>query len=299
MRKYLIKPLFVVLLFGALSSCELINPEEDQPAYLHINKPTFTAGGNFGSDSHEIVSGWVYYNGRLLGVFDLPADLPVLHSGGTQITVEAGVVADGQRATRNNYPFYSPFTDSLNLSAGQSYEITPHFEYENFVLQPIYRDFENTDPIATPFSLNDPYSLVKKTNDPADSLYFSEGGGYFGFIQSKPDTTTTMQMVSNVSDMTLAQSGKPVYAEFNIRSTRPVDVGLAVVRNGVSEGFKSELKILPSNTWKKFYMNLENEVNHGFVSGSTPTYSLVFRSTPTGSGKDYIAIDNIRLIQFP
>src|SRR6187399_1229213 len=91
--------LLPVIAITSFSGCEIINPTEDTPAYLKINNitvnPARSSTENFGSASANVVDAWVYANGKQIGVFELPATIPILASGPVEITVLSGVYADG------------------------------------------------------------------------------------------------------------------------------------------------------------------------------------------------------------
>ena len=56
-------------------ACNLINPKEQVPTYLHLDRFTFSNPDSSytGSSSHDIPSAWVYVNDQPVGTFDLPA----------------------------------------------------------------------------------------------------------------------------------------------------------------------------------------------------------------------------------
>ena len=69
-------PYSLISLFALIfmSSCELYNPAEPTPAYIHIDKFILnTAYLTEGSNSHKITDAWVYIDDQLLGCFELPA----------------------------------------------------------------------------------------------------------------------------------------------------------------------------------------------------------------------------------
>src|SRR5688572_31891479 len=91
-----------IFLGGAFfSACEIINPTEDTPSYLKINKivldPRKNSTETYGTASNNITDAWVFVNGKLIGTFELPASIPVLESGSAKVEILPGIYGDGQK----------------------------------------------------------------------------------------------------------------------------------------------------------------------------------------------------------
>src|SRR5690348_12276879 len=76
LRNSTIACILLVLLGMSMQNCNTINPRETTPTYIHID--SFRTKPGF---SHKITAVWVYYNNSPVGVFDLPATIPVMASG--------------------------------------------------------------------------------------------------------------------------------------------------------------------------------------------------------------------------
>ena len=110
MRKfYRFDVLFLSFIFLSLSSCEIYNPSEDEPSYIHIDSISLTTDYTaYGTASHKITDAWVYVDNELIGAFELPANVPVLKSGVHNINIRPGIKLNGIAATRSYYPFFNP-----------------------------------------------------------------------------------------------------------------------------------------------------------------------------------------------
>ena len=137
------KLLYVLLSFISVLSCNVINPDEQEPSFIQIDNFAFHASSGQGSSRHNISDVWVYANDDIQGVYDVPADIPVIRSGNTKITVFAGIKNDGIGTTRIRYPFYTGYDTIVNLEAIDHHVISPHFEYVSNVLIDDERNFEN------------------------------------------------------------------------------------------------------------------------------------------------------------
>lgn len=63
---------FLLLLFKC-TSCDVINPTEDIPAYIYIADFQLNTNPNQGTSSDKITDVWVSLNNDFLGVYPLPA----------------------------------------------------------------------------------------------------------------------------------------------------------------------------------------------------------------------------------
>ena len=72
-----IKILFGFFLISFITACDIINPEEDIPAYIEILPYEYSPESG-GSSSTKITDGWIYVDGEFLGAFNLPSTIPVL-----------------------------------------------------------------------------------------------------------------------------------------------------------------------------------------------------------------------------
>ena len=66
------KRIFFVLLLVNLS-CQIIESPEKAPSFIHIDDFIFNiSNNNQGTNSEKITDAWIYVNGNLEGVYELP-----------------------------------------------------------------------------------------------------------------------------------------------------------------------------------------------------------------------------------
>src|ERR1700761_424190 len=92
LRYKLDKPFFIVRIVQlfilivsvfSISGCNVINPKEAVPTYIHVDSFRFTPA-NYelqGASTHDIRTVFAFYNNNPIGVFDLPATFPVIATG--------------------------------------------------------------------------------------------------------------------------------------------------------------------------------------------------------------------------
>ena len=98
-------PVFLLCLIY-YSSCSVLNQEEPVPSYVNIESIKLKTTPNQGSASHKITDVWVFNDTEFLGMFPLPAKIPLLLYGEQNLTLQAGIKENGIGSTQKNYPFY-------------------------------------------------------------------------------------------------------------------------------------------------------------------------------------------------
>ena len=66
---------------------------EQIPAYLYIKPFTVNAQGD--ASWHKVTEGWLYVNGDYLGSYTLPATVPILADGQSEVWLYPGVKKNG------------------------------------------------------------------------------------------------------------------------------------------------------------------------------------------------------------
>lgn len=124
---------FALVLISFIAACDVINPEEDIPAYIEILPYEYTPESG-GSSSTKITDGWIYVDGEFLGAFNLPSTIPVLRSGEVEIILDPGIKENGIVETPNIYPFYERYTETVTLTPGEEISIQPTTAYDDEIV---------------------------------------------------------------------------------------------------------------------------------------------------------------------
>ncbi len=289
--------LLPVITFISLSGCEIINPTEDTPSYIKINKftlnPTRNATETYGSASHNITDAWVFANGKRIGVFELPATIPILEKDATEISIYGGVFADGMKTARFPYAFYTPFDQKVNLIPGEVIEIQPEVKFLPNLKFPLdinedfatgRREFQVTGAGAYKLDIN---------TDVLTDFPFADGA--VGVIYANPAAAEPAIIESTFNEK-LPADGRAVFLEFDYKATLDFKVGVIVTKSGVTIRDPNFLNVLKRDSWNKIYLNLTDEVNNPDYAGAT--FKIFFEMPASSNAKDYFAIDNVRLFHF-
>lgn len=280
---------FIILLIGfsLLPSCEIINPDEEIPAYIHIPAYILTTTFDQGSASHNITDAWVYLNDDIQGVYELPVTFPVLGSGDQKLTIRPGIKINGIASTRIAYPFYTESVlnvtleptviDTLQLST--SYKTSSKFAW--------IEDFESPGLSIESLSFSDT-SLMKTSEE--DKVFEGISSGRIVL-----DETRKSYHGVSVDAFKLPGGLTPSYLELDFKTNHPFVVGL--IANG--SGSTTVLEILVLNTteeWKKVYVNTGATVSRqtGVID-----YTVYIRANlESDYAEAEILIDNLKLVHF-
>ena len=124
------KRIFFFLLLNNLS-CQIIDSPEKAPSFIHIDDFIFNiSNNNQGTNSEKITDAWIYVNGNLEGVYELPATIPLHYEGNKNLVIYPGIKRNGIAADRKKYSFYLPFDTTCNLIPDSILNILPTTTYE-------------------------------------------------------------------------------------------------------------------------------------------------------------------------
>lgn len=285
----------LVLLF-LVSACDIINPEEDIPAYIYIEKFDLTTNySSQGTDSEDITEVWIYHGIDLLGAFKLPATIPVLASGTQSIMAFPGIHDNGISALPDIYPFYTSYDLELDLLPGRVDTIYPQTTYKSnidFVLFP-QEGFEgNSNLIGEELDGNSQTRIVNSNLD----VFEGSASGRIHLDQ----TNNTIEVGSaRFTDFPSATSS--VYMELNYKSDVEFAVGLIGYDDLGNVAYSSfEKGLNPREDWTKIYFNFTEQIQLIGVSTSpVRTYHFCIHSRLRSDQTEAdIYLDNIKWLQF-
>ena len=277
----------ILAIFG--SACELINPSEEVPAFLYIEPFDFSTDfDRQGSASANITEVWVTVNGDFLGVYVLPASVPVLAAGMTNVRLEAGIHDNGIKATPNIYPYYEAFVRDIELAPNETDTLRPSTTYRPNVRFAFIEDFESGSNIFT--EQIEGQNGLTSTND----VIFE--GNQSGVI-TLSQTDNLIQLGTAQIYAGLADTSPLVYLEMNYRSDVPVVWGV----QGFDSNQAGDIVLQPGfrerSNWNKIYFDLSLLVLEGNFLG----HRIVLQAAiPSGSSLEQatVYLDNIKLVHF-
>lgn len=284
---------FLAFLLAMLfSACGLFDPEEPLPAYLVIPELEFTTDyPTEGTDSHRITEVWVFANARMVGAYELPAEVPILEEGPTDIQIFSGIKNNGIAGIRITYPFYTTHDEVLDLAPLKKDTIIPQFVYRDNATIELVDDFE----AANVFALDqNAQGSMERIGD--ESIVF-EGNRSLQVSLSVDEGVG--RIITNEQQYELP-SNRQSWLEMNYRSDNSFAVGLMV--DNLSGRQKETILILNPTInnpniadWNKIYVDL-NSVTTIYQNA---TYELFFEIVKDqGNSEANVWLDNIKIVYF-
>ena len=285
--KYKLLFFFLIGLWGCKDQPEQI------PAYLHIKPFEVDAQGD--ASWHKITEGWLYVNGEYLGAYSLPALVPVLAEGQSEVIVFPGVKENGILSTPNIYPLLKRWeSKTVALVAGQTTDIQPATTYETGTIYPFgfgRGDFDGGSSIV----------FENRDDDEFTSYSLDTDGAFAGkSILMQMDTAHPLIEIASEQVTGLPTSGSPeVWLELHYQCDMTLFLFLLYSDANGSEAPQAVIGINPSASWNKIYINLTNALTFS----QADTYRLFFRAPlPKDNMGNFsqlngtVRIDNIRLL---
>jgi len=281
------------LLVPALAFYSCKDQPEQIPAYLRLEPFTVNAPG--GAGWQKITDGWLYVNGEFLGAYTLPATVPVLAEGDSDIWLFPGVKENGILETPNIYDFLERFSQKKNLSPAQTTLIQPETRYK-------------TDAIfawaADRTSFDGPSSLVleNRDTDTSNTFELTSVGAFAGLsvkIAVNKDHPT-LEIITEQADLPV-NGNQQVWLELHYRNDVPFVLYLIGTTGSSPETILPIYRFNAVENWNKVYMNLTQFM----VQSGEAKHRLLFQTLlPRGSDGNYtkdagtVYLDNIKLVHF-
>ncbi|MDI9319269.1 MAG: hypothetical protein QM530_02230 [Phycisphaerales bacterium] len=283
--------LSLIVLF-AFSGCNLINPKEQTPTYIHLEPFTFSNPDSniTGSSSHDIPSAKITIDDKTIGTFDLPCTVPVIMSQTGKLSVIPMVTNQGIKSYVVQYPFYKNDFTTLTFNPGKIQNFSPITRYWSDLTSATFRMKNNFEEGLYFKNLGGDTTMVVE-KDP--SLVFE--GKNCGAIYINAPKKSSESISQNYFE--ISNYNNDCYLELDYKSTIPFQIGLQGENTSGSVAGEYLLGLFPKSNWGKIYLSLSNFVN---TYKTYPKYYLKFRVSLDESNSKYtdgyVLIDNIKVI---
>tara|TARA_B110000093_G_scaffold90099_1_gene97505 strand:+ start:2320 stop:3201 length:882 start_codon:yes stop_codon:yes gene_type:complete len=287
---YLFGVLFSGLFTVLSSGCGLWDDKMVEPHTIIVPSFNLTTYEDEGTDSNNIAEVWVYSETDVLGVFPLPATIPVLQENGedvVHITLLPGVRVNGISSTRKPYPFYEVLELDVNYVPGGVDTVEFHSNYVSGVEVVLAENFESANRFQASSTST---AEVVRTFDPA----WVFEGAVSGLIMLSEDaahvTSTTQEQLYDLT------GDVATFLEFNYRCDNSFAVGLEAI-GGINPERTPIIVLNPTGEeWHKMYLDL------GPFLRSTPTaygYELTLDAIlDMGEKSGYVVVDNFKIVHY-
>lgn len=280
---------FVFPLLFAVAGCDKPEPI---PAYLQIEP--FIINENGGAAWHEITDGWLYVNNEFLGAYTLPATVPVLAEGESEVIVFPGVKENGIIYTPNIYQFMVRYETTVNLTPPEVTVIQPVTEYDAAAIIPWgdRGDFDGTSDVQ----------FENRDGDDSTSFELTTDGAFFGkSIKMEVNTEHPTIEIASEKVPLPTTAEQEVWLELHHNNNMPFTLILLSSTGASSEVGQAVYLFNESEGWNKIYINLTDYL----VATLQEDHKIAFRVTlPKNEQGQYtqttgtVMVDNIRLVHF-
>lgn len=274
-----------------LTACDIINPEEQIPAYLHIEPFELNANATQGSGHSKITDVWLSVDGEFLGSYSLPADIPLLKEGNVEIELQAGIKDNGISALPEIYPFYTSYLTQVQLTPAQSVEVRPTVTYIDDINFAMLEDFEQAPHFFTQDIDGNLGTEITASNEEV----------FEGASSGRITLTASNTIIEVATDVTRAfkevdKDGIYVYLELNYKTDVPIAFGLIGNFDGnQAPEILYEPILFPKQEWNKIYLNLSTVV---FNLNAEAYQIAILAQLPDDKEEANIWLDNVKLIHF-
>ena len=273
--------LSVISIVFITNSCDIINPEESIPAYISINNITIQEETN----TLSITDAWIYIDGSLIGVYNLPATLPILYEGNHKISVRAGIKVDGIAKIRSFYPFYNPYIIEQDIVPGEIITLSPIVTYTEDRYLDWAEDFEGIG-ISIDTALGSETIMSFTNNNPFQ-------GSYSGKIFLEKNQSVFHGIIIN-SFYELPLNKTPVFMELNYKNDIEFFFGMYILNSDGSIDDKHILLVNTKETWNKIYIDLANPISNYQEGINFKFYFTVYKTDTTKTAE--VLLDNIKIV---
>lgn len=272
----------IVSLFMLYQSCSVLSHDEGIPSYLYINNFTLSCDlETEGYPSQKIVDAWIYVNGKEIGVYELPALVPVLDTGMCEVVVLPGIKENGISGTGTVYPFYQGYTLNTELIAAETDSLYPTTKYYDVIDMVALDRFEDGN--------------IFSPSDNSDTVFvaiFDTSLVFEGLRSIKATVDEAHPFFrSETSLLTFPVFGKPVYVELDYKADSEFEVWLTGVDASLGTAYQYVITITAKDEWNKIYINLFSAIQ----ALQSDQYKLEIRMMRGDADAD-LFLDNLKIV---
>lgn len=290
------KSTFFIFILFFYSGCSIIDPPEKIPSFISINAIELQINNsNEGTAIHAITDAWVYINGNLEGIYELPAEkIPLHYEGNQELKIYAGIKKNGISDDRNKYDFFTSYSQTIELIPDSIIAVNPLVEYEDNIYIWI-EDFE--DPSTKFESTLTSDTTMYIVDSPTSDLIEGDAGAISLRASNYQCEVRTDELNFNIFPTNL---NVPCYMELNYKCNHEFSVGI-LHKYGLLPYSKEMLITLISTEddsgiaqWNKTYLYLSDVTN--FFPNAQEFDIFIETKNPNQKDDIEIRLDNIKVI---
>jgi hypothetical protein len=264
------------------------------PAYVEVGSFTLNTTTEQGAPTQKITDAWVSVNERLLGVWELPARIPVLAEGVNTISVVPAIKRNGMFDDRLRYPFFQSFQSQVQLTREGTTTVAPITSYTSNTTFWI-EAFEDPDFARLSTLPNSDTTLERFTPTSHPELLYIDDSPCGGF-----NLDAAHPYFGLSTDENFPAAAGPVFLELDYRNDVMLTVGVLYTANNISS-FDPLVFVTPTvqsggyMPWNKIYIDLTGFFNS---PGLTDRDIYIEARLASGQTSGSAYIDNFKLVRF-
>ena len=255
-----------------------------------IPSVTVDATTDEGGGTSKITDVWVSVNDRSLGIWELPARVPVLSNGSNRISIAAAIKQNGAFDDRLRYPFYRSYDTQVELAPETAVSVAPVVTYAESLSFWVESFNEGSNQFNIPEESDTTLLLYTVASNPDIVLDGSACGG-FVLTQERPG-------MSMYTDENFTPTSGPAFLEMDYSTDLEITIGFRYVQDGTQRG-EPWLILVPTASegdlrWNKVYIDVSNFMN---TSGITERNFYLAAALPSGRNSAHVYLDNFKLVK--
>lgn len=262
------------------------------PQHLVVPEIVYQPGELQGTASTNITDLWVYSSTDVVGVFPLPAVVPLIEEDlqGGAITLLAGIRENGLSDRRAPYPFYTTVEAVPNGTEGSRDTLIPQIQWVENVRHIPIEDFETSNVFGSMIG----GAGLNRTNEENEVFEGDESG------RLTVNSGSPVVRVRTVEQEYSLTAGVPAFLEMDYRCDQSFAIGLFGFRDGLE--FQHPAMVLTATddgampTWNKIYVDLAPLVTAQGPADHFEVYIECILEANRVSGS--VGLDNLRILSY-
>lgn len=255
------------------------------PAYVELTSYSLSTLPGEGSASHKITDAWLFVEGRSIGAYQLPAEIPILGDGPTKLDIFPVIKENGVQAFSIMYPFYTKMDTVFDLEVAESRRLELSTTYSKDVNFAIIEDFEGSHFFTQEIDGND------GTKIEIDRTDVFEGTSSGKIVLTQQDSI----IEAGWHQFFFPGRGGTVFIELDYKCNIPFIVGLRGSKDGTFIKLYENF-INTKDTWNKIYFNVSELIEPEVFDQYHPVIVGV-RPDNLEEDEAVIHVDNFKLIR--
>ena len=277
--------LIVCITIISLFSCE--KQKAIVPGFLKIDDVVLKSLASQGSSSARITDINVFINDQSIGIFELPALIPIQETGNVNLKIRSIIYKNGQSNEKVDYPFYTTFNLDTTFVPEAQMVLMPEVEYQSTA---IFDDPWSGEDFETGVNFN--YSPLSDTVFQRTTISTEAFEGASGLAYLTEDMDLFEAWSPTFSD--IPRNGTAVWLEMDYKSTHLF--GISVFVNGTAVSNQQAIVFFnPRVTYGKVYVELGSVFST--LSGAV-NYTLAMGFPKQKGETAQFYVDNIKLVRF-